>query len=176
MPSIKNIKDFAKMKQSGEPIAMITCYDYAFARIVSETDIDVILVGDSLEMVVAGYETTIPVTLDQMIYHSTMVRRGAPQSFIVTDLPFMRYHVSIEDTMRNCVIAWPRLTRPPLGLAAHWHASMMPFKELVYKKPICCLFWGKAECTKTNKNNATRVHILFMLQFLICIKTQLHET
>lgn len=102
MPSIKNIKDFTKMKQAGQHIAMITCYDYAFARIVSETDIDVILVGDSLGMVVAGYETTIPVTLDQMIYHSSMVRRGAPQSFIVTDLPFMSYHVSIEDTLRNC--------------------------------------------------------------------------
>jgi len=102
MSSIKNIKDFAKMKQSGEPIAMITCYDYAFARVVSETDIDVILVGDSLGMVVAGFDTTIPVTLDQMIYHTSMVRRGAPQSFIVTDLPFMSYHVSIEDTMRNC--------------------------------------------------------------------------
>ncbi|MEW6527075.1 MAG: 3-methyl-2-oxobutanoate hydroxymethyltransferase [Spirochaetota bacterium] len=102
MPSIKNIKDFAKMKQSAQPIAMITCYDYAFARVVSETDIDVILVGDSLGMVVAGYDTTIPVTLDQMIYHTSMVRRGAPNHFIVTDLPFMSYHVSIEDTMRNC--------------------------------------------------------------------------
>jgi len=102
MSSIKNIKDFAKMKQTGQPITMVTCYDYAFARIVSETDIDTILVGDSLGNVVAGYDTTIPVTLDQMIYHSSMVKRGAPGSFIVTDLPFMSYHVSIEDTMRNC--------------------------------------------------------------------------
>ncbi|HQQ52047.1 MAG TPA: 3-methyl-2-oxobutanoate hydroxymethyltransferase, partial [Spirochaetota bacterium] len=102
MSSIKNIKDFAKMKQAMQPISMVTCYDYAFARIVSETDIDTILVGDSLGNVVAGYDTTIPVTLDQMIYHSSMVKRGAPGSFIVTDLPFMSYHVSIEDTMRNC--------------------------------------------------------------------------
>jgi 3-methyl-2-oxobutanoate hydroxymethyltransferase len=102
MSSIKNIKDFAKMKQAGQPITMITCYDYAFARIVNETDIDTILVGDSLGNVVAGYDTTIPVTLDQMIYHSSMVKRGAPGSFIVTDLPFMSYHVSIADTMRNC--------------------------------------------------------------------------
>lgn len=101
MPSIKNIKDFAKMKQSGQRIAMITCYDYAFARIITETETDVILVGDSLGMVVAGFDTTIPVTLDQIIYHTGMVRRGAPQSFIVADLPFMSYHVSIEDTLRN---------------------------------------------------------------------------
>lgn len=102
MSDIKNIRDFAKAKQEKKPIAMITCYDYAFARMVAETDIDVILVGDSLGNVVAGYDTTLPVTVDQMIYHAGIVRRGAPDMFIVADLPFMSYHVSVEDTMRNC--------------------------------------------------------------------------
>ncbi len=102
MADITNIRDFAKAKNEKKPIAMITCYDYAFARMVAETDIDVILVGDSLGNVVAGYDTTLPVTLDQMIYHAGIVRRGAPDMFIVADLPFMSYHVSVEDTMRNC--------------------------------------------------------------------------
>jgi len=102
MADIKNIKDFAKAKQEKNPIAMVTCYDYAFARMVAESGIDVILVGDSLGNVVAGYDTTLPVTLDQMIYHAGIVRRGAPDMFIVADLPFMSYHVSVEDTMRNC--------------------------------------------------------------------------
>jgi len=102
MADIKNIKDFARAKQEKNPIAMVTCYDYAFARMVAESGIDVILVGDSLGNVVAGYDTTLPVTLDQMIYHAGIVRRGAPEMFIVADLPFMSYHVSVEDTMRNC--------------------------------------------------------------------------
>jgi len=95
------INDFKTRKHSKTPISMITCYDYAFARIVNETDIDVILVGDSLGNVVAGYETTIPVTVDQMIYHAEIVRRGAPSKFVVIDMPFMSYHVSVEDSLRN---------------------------------------------------------------------------
>lgn len=95
------INDFKTRKQSKTPISMITCYDYAFARIVDQTDIDVILVGDSLGNVIAGYETTIPVTVDQMIYHAEIVRRGAPSKFVVIDMPFMSYHVSVEDSLRN---------------------------------------------------------------------------
>lgn len=102
MQIIKNINDFLKAKKEKTPVTMITCYDYSFARIINESDIDVILVGDSLGNVIAGYDTTLPVTVDQMIYHSSIVRRGAPDKFIVTDLPFMSYHISIEDTLRNC--------------------------------------------------------------------------
>lgn len=102
MPMIKNINDFKKAKEEKNPIAMITCYDFAFARIIEQTDIDVILVGDSVGMAFAGYMSTLPVTVDQMIYHTTIVRRGAPNVFLVCDLPFMSYHVSVEDTLRNC--------------------------------------------------------------------------
>ncbi len=102
MGGFKNIHDFRKSKESGKPISLITCYDYSFARIMEAQDVDALLVGDSLGNVVAGYTSTIPVTMDQMVYHSTIVRRGAPSKFIVTDLPFLSYHVSIEDTMRNC--------------------------------------------------------------------------
>jgi 3-methyl-2-oxobutanoate hydroxymethyltransferase len=95
------INDFKARKESKTPISMVTCYDYALATIINSTDMDVILIGDSLGNVVAGYETTIPVTVDQMIYHAEIVKRGAPSKFIVIDMPFMSYHVSVEDTMRN---------------------------------------------------------------------------
>ncbi len=101
MQAFKNINDFARSKKEKLPISMVTCYDYGFARLVDQTDIDVILVGDSLGNVVAGYDSTIPVTVDQMIYHSGIVRRGAPSKFLVCDLPFMSYHVSVEDSLRN---------------------------------------------------------------------------
>ncbi len=101
MGVFKNINDFAKSKSEKSPISMVTCYDYGFARLVEQTDIDVILVGDSLGNAVAGYESTIPVTVDQMIYHTGIVKRGAPSKFLVCDLPFMSYHVSVEDSLRN---------------------------------------------------------------------------
>ncbi len=102
MARIKNINGFRKAKEEKQAISVVTCYDYAFARIIEETDIDAILVGDSLGNVVAGYGTTLPVTVNQMIYHSEIVRRGAPNVFIICDLPFMSYHVSIADTLQNC--------------------------------------------------------------------------
>ncbi len=95
------INDFKTNKKNGIPISMLTCYDHAFARILEKTEIDVILVGDSLGNVFAGYETTIPVTIDQMIYHSAIVKRGAPSKLVIIDMPFMSYHVSVEDTLRN---------------------------------------------------------------------------
>ena len=98
MAAFKNINDFAKSKREKSPISMVTCYDYGFARLVEQTDIDVILIGDSLGNAIAGYESTIPVTVDQMIYHTEMVKRGAPSKFIVCDLPFMSYHISVEDS------------------------------------------------------------------------------
>ena len=101
MAAFKNINDFAKSKREKSPISMVTCYDYGFARLVEQTDIDVILIGDSLGNAIAGYESTIPVTVDQMIYHTGIVKRGAPSKFIVCDLPFMSYHISVEDSLRN---------------------------------------------------------------------------
>lgn len=80
---------------------MITCYEYGFASILEQTEIDTILVGDSLGNVIAGYRNTIPVTVDQMIYHGEIVKRGAPSKFVVVDMPFMSYHISVEDALRN---------------------------------------------------------------------------
>lgn len=96
-----NIVKMKKMKQEQIPLTMITAYDYPSARLAEEAGVDLILVGDSLGNVVLGYDTTIPVTIEDMVYHSRAVARGAQHTFIVTDLPFMTYHGSIDETMRQ---------------------------------------------------------------------------
>ncbi len=89
------------MKDRGVPITVLTCADVLFARILEEEGIDMILVGDSLGQVVLGYDSTLPVTLDEMIHHARAVRRGAPGTFLVMDLPFLTYQVSNEEALRN---------------------------------------------------------------------------
>ena len=96
--SITQIKE---MKQKGEKIAMLTAYDYATAKLIDGAGIPLILVGDSLGMVVLGYESTIPVTMDEMIHHTKAVVRGTTQALIVGDMPFMTYQVSVDDALRN---------------------------------------------------------------------------
>jgi len=90
-----------QMKRQGQPISFITAYDYPSARLAEEAGIDAILVGDSLGNVVLGYDTTIPVTIDDMVYHTRAVARGATQTFILADMPFMSYHTGMETTLRN---------------------------------------------------------------------------
>ncbi|WP_425524890.1 3-methyl-2-oxobutanoate hydroxymethyltransferase [Paenibacillus dendritiformis] len=87
------------MKGRGEKLAMVTAYDYPSAQLAEAAGVDLILVGDSLGNVVLGYDSTLPVTLDDMVYHSLAVRRGASRTFIVTDMPFMTYHGSMSDTL-----------------------------------------------------------------------------
>jgi 3-methyl-2-oxobutanoate hydroxymethyltransferase len=96
-----NINQIKEMKQKGEKITMLTAYDYATAKIVDEVGIPLILVGDSLGMVVLGYESTIPVTMDEMIHHTKAVVRGTKQAMVIGDMPFMTYHVSVDDALRN---------------------------------------------------------------------------
>ena len=95
------VNDFKARKDAKVPISMLTCYDYGFACIAEQSELDTLLVGDSLGNVVAGFKTTIPVTMDQMVYHGSIVRRGAPSKFLIVDMPFMSYHVSVEDSLRN---------------------------------------------------------------------------
>ena len=95
------INDIREMKLRGEKIAMLTSYDYSTARIVDRAGIPIILVGDSLGMVVLGYENTLPVTMDVMIHHSRAVVRGTEHALIIGDMPFMTYHISVEDALRN---------------------------------------------------------------------------
>lgn len=89
------------MKQKGEKIAMLTAYDYMTAKIVDEAGVPLILVGDSLGMVILGYESTIPVTMDEMIHHTKAVVRGTKNAMVIGDLPFMSYHINAEQALSN---------------------------------------------------------------------------
>lgn len=93
--------DFIKMKQAKEKIVMLTAYDYPAAKQAEQAGVDMILVGDSLGMVVLGYDSTIPVTMEDMIHHTKAVKRGAKKTFVVTDMPFMSYHLSLDETLKN---------------------------------------------------------------------------
>ena len=95
------ISDLLARKREGRKITMLTAYDYPMARIIDDAGIDVILVGDSLGMVGLGYESTVPVTMDEMIHHAKAVRRGTKFAFLIGDMPFMSYQVSSQDAVRN---------------------------------------------------------------------------
>lgn len=98
---MKNTAAFQKMKTEQETIAMVTAYDYPAAKLAEEAGIDLILVGDSLGMVALGYESTVSVTLDDIIRHTKAVVSGAQDTFVVADMPFMTFHTSTADTMHN---------------------------------------------------------------------------
>lgn len=95
------VRTLRRMKEQGEKITMLTAYDYPMARAVDDAGIDVILVGDSLGMVILGYPTTLPVSMDEMAHHCRAVARGVSRALVVVDLPFMSYQVSREDALRN---------------------------------------------------------------------------
>ena len=95
------ILDFKKKKDRGEKITMLTAYDYPMASIIDSAGIDSILVGDSLGMVVLGYDSTVQVTMDEMIHHAKAVKRGVKKAFIIGDMPFMSYQASDEEAIRN---------------------------------------------------------------------------
>ena len=94
-----NVLDFQKMKNAGRKISMVTCYDYSSARAVADSNIDCILVGDSLAMVMHGHPTTLSATTAMMALHTAAVARGAPTKFIVADLPFLSYRKGLKDAM-----------------------------------------------------------------------------
>ena len=91
------IPELQEMKTTGKKFKMITVYDYPFAKIVDNSDLELILVGDSLGMVIQGHDGTIPVDIDDMLYHVRIVRRGAPNTFVVGDMPFLSYQVSKKE-------------------------------------------------------------------------------
>ncbi len=100
---MKSTTEFLKMKERNEKIVMLTAYDYPSALLAENANIDMILVGDSLGMVVLGYDSTVKVTLDDMIHHAKATRRGAKDTFIVVDMPFGSYHGDATETLRNGV-------------------------------------------------------------------------
>ncbi len=95
------INQIKEMKQKGEKITILTAYDYTTAKIIDEVGIPLILVGDSLGMVVLGYESTIPVTIEEMLHHTRAVVRGTKQAMVIGDMPFMTYHISVSDALHN---------------------------------------------------------------------------
>ena len=100
-PRAVTVRDFAAKKAKGEKIVVMTAYDALFGRLVDDAGVDAVLVGDSLGNVVAGFDSTIPVTLDQMIYHGAATRRGVSRALLVIDMPFLTWQVSEEDALRN---------------------------------------------------------------------------
>jgi 3-methyl-2-oxobutanoate hydroxymethyltransferase len=104
-PEVKKVTTHAlqRMKTNGEKISMITAYDYSFAKIFDGAGIDIILVGDSASNVMAGHETTLPITLDQMIYHASSVMRGVNRAFVVVDLPFGSYQSNSKEALASAV-------------------------------------------------------------------------
>jgi 3-methyl-2-oxobutanoate hydroxymethyltransferase len=97
-----NVSTLVKMKAEGEKVACLTCYDASFAVLVDEAGVDLVLVGDSLGMVIQGHDTTVPVTMDDVVYHSKVVARGLYRPFLVADMPFMSYS-SKEQALQNAV-------------------------------------------------------------------------
>src|SRR5690625_1336281 len=97
------VKSLVNMKKEGEKIAMLTSYDYSMAKIVDESGVDVILVGDSAANVMAGHETTLPMTLDQMIYHASSVVRAVNRALVVVDLPFGTYQSDPQEALRSAI-------------------------------------------------------------------------
>ncbi|MBU0944342.1 MAG: 3-methyl-2-oxobutanoate hydroxymethyltransferase [Proteobacteria bacterium] len=101
MQKRKTVLDIRTMKKAGEKITMLTAFDAAMAALLASADVDILLVGDSLGMVALGYDSTVPVTMDQMIHHASAVRRGAPGVFVVGDMPFGSYQSGIRDAIIN---------------------------------------------------------------------------
>ncbi|MDH3393839.1 MAG: 3-methyl-2-oxobutanoate hydroxymethyltransferase, partial [Desulfobulbaceae bacterium] len=93
--------DIVNKKKCNEKIVMLTAYEASFARMVDDSGVDIILVGDSLGMVSLGYDSTVPVTMEEMLHHAKAVRRGAEQAFVVGDMPFLSYQVSARDAIIN---------------------------------------------------------------------------
>jgi 3-methyl-2-oxobutanoate hydroxymethyltransferase len=100
-PKKLQLPDVQRKAREGTPLTMITCYDYSMARLVEEAGIDIVLVGDSLGMTLLGFDSTLPVTMEDMVRHTAAVRRGAPGRFLVSDLPYMSYQPSDEIAVRN---------------------------------------------------------------------------
>lgn len=101
MPSRVTVRTLSEMKRQGKKIAALTAYDHPFARIADEAGIHVLLVGDSVGMVVQGYENTLGVTMDEMVYHTRMVARAARRAIVIADMPFLSYQTSMPEAMAN---------------------------------------------------------------------------
>lgn len=114
--SKKTIKSLFQMKQDGQPISMLTAYDYTIAGIIDRAGIDMILVGDSLSNVFQGNDTTLPVSLEEMIYHTKAVMKGVKQAFVVVDMPFGSYQVNESEAIKNAITLLKATNAPAVKL------------------------------------------------------------
>jgi 3-methyl-2-oxobutanoate hydroxymethyltransferase len=129
------IAELQSKKERGEKITMMTAYDYPTASLVDQAGIDTILVGDSLGMVMLGYDSTVPVTMDDMIHHCKAVCRGASQSFVIGDMPFLSYQVSTEEAIQNAgrFIKEAGCESVKLRAEVRWHRSLRPLLTQGYR-------------------------------------------
>ncbi len=95
------VSSFVNAKKENNKITMLTAYDYSTAKLLDEADVDTILVGDSLGMVMLGYENTLQVTMEDMLHHTKAVSRGVKNAMVIADMPFLSYHISVEEAIRN---------------------------------------------------------------------------
>ena len=123
----------SEMKLKGEKISMLTSYDYSMARIVDQAGIDVILVGDSASNVMAGHETTLPITLDQMIYHAASVVRGVKRALVVVDMPFGSYQGNSKEALNSAI----RIMKETAAAVVYKRTFF--FRKEFY---LCYLFWN----------------------------------
>ncbi|MGE6793552.1 ketopantoate hydroxymethyltransferase [Pseudomonas guineae] len=134
MPDV-TLTTLQSLKQSGEKIAMLTCYDATFAHTACQAGVDVLLVGDSLGMVLQGHDSTLPVTVADMAYHTTCVKRGNQGALILADLPFMAY-ATLEQTMNNCAVLMQAGAHMVKLEGAAWLAE--PIRQLAERGvPVC---------------------------------------
>ena len=98
-----SVNKILQMKHDGQKISMLTSYDYTMAKLVDEAGVDIILIGDSASNVMAGNSSTLPITLDEMIYHARSVARGAKHALVLCDMPFGSYQISVEDALKNAI-------------------------------------------------------------------------
>ena len=144
---------FAKAAK-GEPITMLTCYDYPTGYLQEQAGIDMILVGDSLGMTMLGYDSTLPVTMEDMIRHSQAVRRGAPTAWLIGDMPYMSYQPSVESAIRNAGRFMAEAGCDAIKLEggremADWPASWRPASRPWVtwdSPPRACLPWAVFDC------------------------------
>ncbi len=124
------------MKDRGEKIAMLTCYDASFASLLGQCGVDILLVGDSLGMVVSGYDSTLPVTMDEMVYHTRAVARGNKTAFIVADMPFGSYQKSPEQAYENAARLMAAGAHMVKIEGGHW---LVPTVEFITRRdiPVC---------------------------------------
>lgn len=139
---MKTIHSFLDMKQKHEKIVMLTAYDFPSGRFVEAAKADIILVGDSLGMVVLGYDDTLQVTMQDMISHTQAVRRGAKEAFIVADMPFQSYHISIEESKRNALQLIVQGKANAVKLEGGSENRLNTIREIVDCEFRLLLIWG----------------------------------